>query len=127
MSSDWIIIDVLTKGLGFSLKRAKNLSMTRSVRVMTYRKLKYLVLRRDIGNYYEGTVVIKTNEGYKVILGYPHIKRVVLARAALDHHFIDKIIVEEKMNGYNIRVFNVGDSIYAATRGVISVLLQHIK
>ena len=127
MSSDWIIIDVLTKGLGFSLKRAKNLSMTRSVHAMTYRKLKHLVLRRDIGDYYEGTVVIKTNEGYKVIPGYPRIKRMVLPRAALDHRFTDKIIVEEKMNGYNIRVFKIRDNIYAATRGIISVLLQHIK
>lgn len=54
--------------------------MTRSVRVMTYRKLKHLILRRDIGDYYEGTAVIKTNDGYKVIPGYPRIKRVVLSR-----------------------------------------------
>ncbi len=116
MSSEWVI-DALTQGLGFSLKRAERLSKTRSIRLMMYRELKYIDLRRDIGGYYEGTIVIKTNEGYRVIPGYPHIKRIVLAKTALNRHFIDRIIVEEKMNGYNVRVFKIGDNIYAATRG----------
>ncbi|MCE4615282.1 MAG: RNA ligase [Desulfurococcales archaeon] len=116
MPSEWVI-EALTKGLDFSLKRAERLSKTRSIRAMAYGELKYLVLRRDIGRYYEGTAIIKTDTEYKVIPGYPHMKRIVLAKRALNHYFIDKIVVEEKMNGYNVRLFKIGDKIYAATRG----------
>jgi putative ATP-dependent DNA ligase len=116
MAYEWVK-DALHLGLGFTEKRAASLSKTRSVRAFNYRGLKYVVLRRDIGKYYEGTLVIKTRQGYRIIPGYPHIRRAVILSKALSRHFIDKVVVEEKMNGYNVRVFMIDNDIYAATRG----------
>jgi len=116
MAYEWVK-DALHLGLGFTEKRAERLSKTRSVRAFTYRELKYVVLRRDLGRYYEGTLIIKTHHGYRVIPGYPHIRRAVILSKALPRHFIDNIVVEEKMNGYNVRVFMLDNEVYAATKG----------
>ena len=114
-----VIVDLLAEALGVSTERAAQLARSRSIRVLRYRDLVYVVLRRDMHGHYEGTSVLyhPASGESMVVEGYPHIQRVLLLGTAVPRHFIDKVYVEEKMNGYNVRVVEFRGSILALTRG----------
>ena len=108
----------LAEALGIPLERAERLLESKSTRLMRYRNIEYIVLRRDVGNHYEGTsVILLPDGGYRVVEGYPHIGRVLLLSRAVPRHFIDYVVVEEKMDGHNVRVIMIDGEIYALTRG----------
>lgn len=86
----------------------------RTIRIMSYRGIDYVVLREDVGGYCEGTIVLLNDE--KIIHGYPGIRRLALLEG-VPLHMVDEIIVEEKMNGYNVRVVLAGNKVLAITRG----------
>ncbi len=109
---------LLAEALGIPLERAERLLQGRSTRVLRYRGLTYVVLRRDLGPHYEGTAVVLTRSGaVRVVEGYPHIRRILLLGTAVPRHFIDRVVVEEKMNGHNVRVAMIEGEVYAFTRG----------
>lgn len=58
-------------------------------------------------------------EPLEVVRGFPKISRTLMLYPALTRHFSScrKVAVEEKMNGYNVRVALIGDEIVAITRG----------
>jgi len=58
-------------------------------------------------------------EPLEVVRGYPKISRTLMLYPALIKHFSSckKVAVEEKMNGYNVRVALIRDEIVAITRG----------
>lgn len=75
-------------------------------------------LEKKFGPYEEGTVIIKGVDGLKVVRGFPKIKRILFVESGLKKHFGNaEIALEEKMNGYNVRIVKVGKKIYAITRG----------
>jgi len=61
-----------------------------------------------------GTAVFETGD---IVFGYPKIRRALMLRPALKRHFTDRVAVEEKMNGYNIRVASIDGEVVALTRG----------
>lgn len=72
---------------------------------------------KKFGIYEEGTVVVKSSNGLKVFRGFPKIKRILYLESGLKKHFgMKKIALEEKMNGYNVRIVKIGERIYAITR-----------
>ena len=76
-----------------------------------------LRLDKKFGFYEDGTVVIKSQAGEFVVRGFPKIRRALTLNPTLKKHFGDrKIAVEEKMNGYNVRIVRIGENIYAITR-----------
>jgi putative ATP-dependent DNA ligase len=58
-------------------------------------------------------------EPFEVVRGFPKISRTLMLYPALIKHFSSctKVVVEEKMNGYNVRVALIRDEIVAITRG----------
>ncbi|MEZ5334280.1 MAG: RNA ligase [Methanolobus sp.] len=54
----------------------------------------------------DGTVLIDKHGSFELIRGFPKIKRAMLLEAAVKNNFaqIGSVAVEEKMNGYNVRV-----------------------
>jgi putative ATP-dependent DNA ligase len=109
---------ILAEALGVSVERAERLLEGRSTRVLRYGRLTYIALRRDLGPHPEGTSVVLTPSGaVRVVEGYPHIARVLLLGRAVPRHFIDEVVVEEKMNGYNVRAVLIEGEVYAFTRG----------
>ncbi|MBZ0174852.1 MAG: RNA ligase [Candidatus Methanoperedens nitroreducens] len=58
-------------------------------------------------------------EPFEIVRGFPKISRTLMLYPALIKHFssCDKVAVEEKMNGYNVRVALIGDKLVALTRG----------
>ena len=60
-----------------------------------------------------GTVVV---EGEGIVRGYPSIPRVLVADPGIPEFFDEPVVVEEKLNGFNVRIAAVGE-ILAFTRG----------
>ena len=113
-----LLADVVSEALGLPRERVERLLESRSTRVMRYRRFTYVTLRRDVGGHYEGTVVLLLPDGgYRVVEGYPHIQRILLLSRAVPSHFIDNVVVEEKMDGHNVRVVLVDGELLAITRG----------
>ncbi|KUJ93696.1 MAG: hypothetical protein XD40_1089 [Archaeoglobus fulgidus] len=72
---------------------------------------------KKFGQYEEGTIVIKAKDSLKVFRGFPKIRRALLLDPTIKKHFGDReVVLEEKMNGYNVRIVKVGDNLYAITR-----------
>lgn len=94
--------DVLEKRIG------------RTIKIMNYRGINYAVLREDLGGYREGTTVLLEEE--KIVHGYPSIRRLALLES-VPMHMVDEIVVEEKMNGYNVRIVVADKKVLAITRG----------
>lgn len=77
--------------------------------------IRYVRFRDSARNFRRGTVVFETGEA---VLGFPHIKRVVQLENGIRRVFKNKpFYVEEKVDGYNVRVVKVKDKILAITRG----------
>ncbi len=53
----------------------------------------------------------------EVVCGFPKIKRAMYLETALKNHFRDRVVVEEKMNGYNVRAACIDGRLIALTRG----------
>ncbi len=74
-------------------------------------------LDKKFGFYEDGTVVVKATDGVRVFRGFPKIRRALVLNPTLKKHFGDReIALEEKMNGYNVRVVKIGENLYGITR-----------
>lgn len=60
-----------------------------------------------------GTIVL----GDAIVPGYPSIPRILRLDPGLREHFAAPVFVEDKVDGYNVRIFRHGDGLLAATRG----------
>ena len=61
-----------------------------------------------------GTVIV----GNRIIFGYPKIKRIFTLEKGIKRNInAETIYIEEKIDGFNIRVANIDNSIYAFSRG----------
>jgi len=87
----------------------------RKLRLMKYRDLEYLVFTREAHGYNEGTVILIGKEPM-VIYAYPSIRRLAFLEAASKYMPSD-FIVEEKMDGYNVRVVVYNGKLIGITRG----------
>ena len=65
----------------------------------------------------EGTSIFV--EPFDIVRGFPKIPRLLMLYPGIEYHFssCEKIAVEEKMNGYNVRAAMIGDSLVGLTRG----------
>lgn len=80
------------------------------------RFVKALQFRKAVGKIESGTMVC-LGEEIQVIRGFPKIRRTLMLGEALKSHFKGEVAVEEKMNGYNVRIAFVDHEILAFTRG----------
>jgi len=108
------VLTKLSETLGISEKDVKK-HLGRSIRLMKYRGLEYAVFRRELLGYREGTVILLGEEPL-IVHGYPSIQRLAFIEG-VKKHMIDKVVVEEKMNGYNVRTIYYEGEVYAITRG----------
>jgi putative ATP-dependent DNA ligase len=110
--------EILSKSLRIPYWKAKRLLYSKSIRRMTYKNITYYLFKRDIRGYPEGTSILyKKGFEPRLVPGYPPIKRILILEKAVPKHFIDDVVVEEKMNGYNVRLLEYGGEVLAVTRG----------
>ncbi len=82
-------------------------------RASAFKGRSYYHYTDDFHHIPRGTAVF----GETVVFGYPHIGRVLALEAGLKAHFKAPFWAEEKINGYNVRIAQIGDQILALTRG----------
>ncbi len=113
----------VAEALGLSPSAVKRLEEKRIVRRAFVRHpffkdvLEAVKLDRKFGGFEEGTLIAKTVEGLEVVRGYPKIRRALTLHPTIKKHFRVNVVLEEKMNGYNVRIVKFGENIYAITRG----------
>jgi hypothetical protein len=100
-------------GLGLSPERMERM-LGRVVRSSDWPTPRLLRFDKAVSGIEAGTVVFDDNE---IVYGYPKIRRAMMLSPAIRRHFSDGVLVEEKMNGHNVRVVRVGGSVIALTRG----------
>jgi putative ATP-dependent DNA ligase len=77
--------------------------------------VRYVRFRDSAKGFRRGTVVFENAEA---VMGFPHIKRVVQLENGIKRVFKNKsFYVEEKVDGYNVRVVKIENRILALTRG----------
>ncbi len=77
--------------------------------------IRYVRFRDSAKGFRRGTVVFENGEA---VIGFPHIKRIVHLENGISRVFKNRFFyVEEKVDGYNVRVVKVRDKILALTRG----------
>lgn len=103
------LLDIPEYRITGALQR-KNLQFVRSPREL-------FRFDKPVSNVEGGTAIFI--EPFDIVRGFPKIPRTLVLYPGIRNHFssCDKIVVEEKMNGYNARVALVGDSLAGITRG----------
>jgi len=77
--------------------------------------IRYVRFRDSAKGFRRGTVVFENGEA---VLGFPHIKRIIQLENGIKRIFRSRpFYVEEKVDGYNVRVVRVEDRVLALTRG----------
>ncbi len=80
-------------------------------------KWKYLRFSKQVSHVEKGTIVV-LGKYPEIVRGFPKMRRALLLRPALEKHMGNReFYVEEKMNGYNVRVARIENEIIAVTRG----------
>ncbi len=75
------------------------------------------LLEKKFGKYEEGTFIALSNGRSYLARGFPKIKRALILGECVKKHFEScDVAVEEKINGYNVRIIKIGKEIYAITR-----------
>ncbi len=84
-----------------------------SLQVLSYENTIYYRLRKDISGFQRGTVFIEGT----VVHGYHRIKRILNLQEGITRYIKGPFYIEEKMDGYNIRIRKIGTKVFAFTRG----------
>ncbi len=85
----------------------------RKARSESFLGFEYLRFSDDYKDVPRGTAIFQDT----VVWGYPHIGRVFMLEKGLKEQFKKPFWVEEKVDGYNVRIFKLGDRVIALSRG----------
>ena len=108
----------LTDFLGFDKERVRHL-IEKNYLARNWGRYEYLLrFDKEISHIERGTILYEKDSSFEMITGFPKIRRAMVLDPTVKKHFIglEKVAVEEKMNGYNVRIAAVRDDILAFTR-----------
>ncbi|MBS1263209.1 MAG: hypothetical protein MAG715_00380 [Methanonatronarchaeales archaeon] len=75
----------------------------------------YLRFKKSVAGKERGTAYFE--EAGDVVRGFPKIRRILMLDPGVPNRFEGEVVVEEKMNGYNVRIARAGSETVALTRG----------
>ncbi|HPX77181.1 MAG TPA: RNA ligase [Methanobacterium sp.] len=116
MSQKDFMVEKLPDILDLELQKLEESYRKGNLKFYQNKFVKALQFRKSLGKIEAGTMVCFGDEIH-VIRGFPKIRRTLMLKESLKSHFKGKVAVEEKMNGYNVRVALVNTKILAFTRG----------
>lgn len=106
----------VSRQLRLPVSRIKDLVNSGHIELVST-KWKYLRFSKQISHVEKGTIVV-FGEFPEIVRGFPKMRRALLLKPALEKHMGDReFYVEEKMNGYNVRVAYINGELIAVTRG----------
>jgi len=100
--------------LGLTKKRFDDAVKKSDIRKLGFEGMSYWAFRERVGKLGEGSVAFGDGT---VIRGFGKIRRALVLEAALKKNFRGGFVVEEKLDGYNVRAVRVGGKVFAITRG----------
>jgi DNA/RNA ligase len=99
--------------LGIDLEKLERLQQS-IVRKSSWPEPRLMRFEKASSGIEAGTVIFENGD---IVYGYPKIRRAMMLRPAIKKYFSNRVAVEEKMNGYNIRVAVIDGEVVALTRG----------
>ncbi|MFW6458301.1 MAG: RNA ligase [Halodesulfurarchaeum sp.] len=81
----------------------------------TYREREYAHLGSEARGIERGTVLIDGT----AVRGYPSTPRVLVLESGVPRYFDDPVAIEEKLNGYNVRIAHVGEPLAFTRSGQV--------
>ena len=111
-----LIENKISKILEIEPQRLKESFLRGNLKIYQYHGIDVVQFRKGIGRIESGTIVT-FGDKTEVVRGFPKIRRTLVLNPSLEYHFSDEVAVEEKMNGYNVRIAILDDKIIAFTRG----------
>ena len=99
--------------LGFDKERVHHL-FEKNYLARNWGKYEYLLrFDKEISHIERGTVLYEKDSSFEIIMGFPKIRRAMVLDPTIKKHFIglEKVAVEEKMNGYNVRIATANEEI----------------
>ncbi|NPA63229.1 MAG: RNA ligase [Methanococci archaeon] len=109
-------LNKIAEKLNISLRDLNRAFKKKILKEDEYKNVKTLIFKKDFRGIEKGTVIF-LNKNLDVVRGYPKTYRAITLYPTIKKHFIDKVVVEEKLNGYNIRIVKIEGEVYALTRG----------
>jgi putative ATP-dependent DNA ligase len=106
-------LEKVAEKLGITKERLESLQGT-VVKRSSWPEPRLLRFDKTTSGIEAGTVVFENGE---IVFGYPKIRRPLVLAPAINRHFSSVVVVEEKMNGHNVRVASIGGEVVALTRG----------
>lgn len=116
MDNDQLDLESASRALNIEKWRLKGALGRGSIYFVGNFSPAYFLFRKDVGKIESGTSVF-LHESPVVVRGFPKIKRAFVLEPLISMHFKSEIALEEKMNGYNVRVAMAGGLVVALTRG----------
>jgi DNA/RNA ligase len=110
-----LIWNELSKILGIEPQKLKESFLRGNLKRYQKYGINAVQFRKGIGKIEFGTVVT-LGDRIEVVRGFPKIRRTLVLHPSLEHHFVEDVAVEEKMNGYNVRIAILDGNIIAFTR-----------
>jgi putative ATP-dependent DNA ligase len=78
-------------------------------------EIQYVRFKEDFRSIPRGTVIVT---GKKIVWGFPHIKRIFTLEKGIEKNIkSDVFYVEEKIDGYNVRIAQIDGKLFAFSRG----------
>jgi putative ATP-dependent DNA ligase len=108
-------LNKIAEKLNLSIKDLNKAFNKKILREDEYKETKTLLFKKEFKGIEKGTVIF-LNDNLDVVRGYPKTYRAITLYPTIKKHFIDKVVVEEKLNGYNIRIVKIDGEVYALTR-----------
>lgn len=110
------IIGILPKMLDLKSENLERSFKNGNIKFYSGQEVEGLQFRKDVGHIESGTMICFGNK-IEIVRGFPKIRRTLLLNPSLVNHFKTEVAVEEKMNGYNVRLALINQKIKAFTRG----------
>ncbi len=85
----------------------------RKARSESFLGFDYLRFSDDYKDIPRGTAIFQDT----VVWGYPHIGRIFMLEKGIKEQFSKPFWAEEKVDGYNVRIFRIGEEVIALSRG----------
>ena len=108
-------LNKISEKLNLSMEDLNKAFKKKILREDEYGEAKTLLFKKEFRGIEKGTVIF-LNDNLDVVRGYPKTYRAITLYPTIKKYFIDKVVVEEKLNGYNIRIVKIDGRAYALTR-----------
>ena len=112
-------IRIASKTLGMPESKITGMIKRRVLQRISRVLPEYYRFEKGISGVEPGTTLFNLVSDIEVVKGFPKIHRAMVLEPTIQTHFkgVPLIAIEEKMNGYNVRVVKIQDQVLALTRG----------